>query len=211
MARRLAQRGWSLVIDARRSDRLADAVRELRAYTNVAGVTGDVSDPAHRQALAEAAWALGPVRLLVNNASTLGASPLPALGLVDPDVVRRTYEVNVVAPLALYQQFRRTLERGTIVNITSDAAAGAYEGWGVYGSSKAALEQWSRVLAAEESELRVLVFDPGDMQTEMHQDAFPGEDITDRPPPDASADAIVSLIEGPYASGRYDTATLVVK
>jgi len=212
IAERLAQRGWSLVIDARRADRLAEAAEPLQRYTEVVAQAGDVADPAHRESLVAAAKALGPVRLLVNNASTLGASPLPALADVGLEVVRRTYDVNVLAPLALFQEFRSTLENGgAVVNITSDAGVEAYEGWGVYGSSKAALEHWSRVLAEEQPTVRVLVVDPGDMRTEMHQDAFPGDDISDRPPPDASAESIVALIESGAPSGRYEAATVEVK
>jgi NAD(P)-dependent dehydrogenase (short-subunit alcohol dehydrogenase family) len=212
IAVRLAQQGWSLVIDARRADRLAEAVKELPDAVITTAIPGDISDPAHRAALAAAAAQLGPVSLLVNNASTLGASPLPSLSEVTPEVWQRTYEVNVLAPLALFQQFQSTLaDGGTVVNITSDAGAQAYAGWGVYGSSKAALEHWSRVLAEEQPGLRVLVVDPGDMHTEMHQDAFPGDDISDRPSPDGSADAIVALVNGAQPSGRYETANVEVK
>jgi NAD(P)-dependent dehydrogenase (short-subunit alcohol dehydrogenase family) len=141
---------------------------------------------------------------VVNNASTLGASPRPRLSDVPLDVVRRALEVNVVAPLALVQELRPHLVAGAaVVNVTSDAGVEAYEAWGVYGSSKAALEHLSRVLAVEEPDLRVLVVDPGDMRTEMHQDAFPGEDISDRPEPGPSADAVVALVEGTAPSGRY--------
>jgi len=206
LAERLARRGWALLLDARRADRLAATARALEAAgaAEVLAVAGDVTDAEHRRQLAEAAARLGPVDLLVNNASTLGASPLPALADVPLDVVRRTYEVNVVAPLALYQELRPALAPGAVVvNITSDAAVEAYAGWGVYGASKAALEQLSRVLAEEAPEHRVLVVDPGDMRTEMHEDAFPGEDISDRPGPEASADAIVALVLGERRSGRY--------
>lgn len=209
VAQRLVDRGWAVVLDARRTERLQDAVDELRrrgdaSRGSVVGVAGDVTDPEHRAALADAAASLGGVDLVVHNASTLGASPLPALREVELDALRRTFEVNVVAPVALHQTLRPLLRTGaTVVAITSDAAVEAYETWGMYGSSKAALEHAARVLAAEEPELRVLVVDPGDMRTEMHQDAFPGEDISDRPPPDASADAIVTLVEGAAPSGRY--------
>jgi len=203
IAERLARRGWALVLDARRADRLDEVVDDLWPRTSVIGVPGDVTDPEHRRRLVEAATRLGRVEALVNNASTLGASPLPALVDAPLEVVRRTYEVNVVAPLALVQALRPHLADGAaVVNVTSDAGVEAYEGWGVYGSSKAALEHLSRVLAVEEPGLRVLVVDPGDMRTEMHQDAFPGEDISDRPPPGPSADAIVALIEEHAASGR---------
>jgi NAD(P)-dependent dehydrogenase (short-subunit alcohol dehydrogenase family) len=204
VARELAARGWQLVLDARRSDRLSVAERELSSTTPVVAIAGDVSDREHRRQLHDAARRSGPVRLVVNNASTLGASPLPRLDDADEDVLRRTFDVNVVAPLSLVRDLRDVLSGdAVIVNVTSDAAVEPYEGWGVYGASKAALEHASRVLAAERPDLRVLVVDPGDMRTEMHQDAFPGEDISDRPPPDGSAAAIVALIERNTPSGRY--------
>ena len=197
------------MIDARRADRLDTAVTSLAAQTRVIGVAGDVTDPEHRAALARAAAQLGPVRLIVNNASTLGASPLPPLSTIDVDVLRAVFDVNVIAPIALVQELEAQLVEGaTIVNITSDAAVEAYEGWGGYGASKAALEHASRVLAAERPDLRVLVVDPGDMRTEMHQDAFPGEDITDRPEPAASIPGLMTLITGDEPSGRYQAREL---
>lgn len=209
LARALAEAGWALVIDARRRDRLDAATAELTDLTDVVGVRGDVSDPRHRQALADAAQRLGPVQLLVNNASTLGASPLPRLHDLDPDVWHRIFDVNVVAPIALVGALDdRWAEAATVVNVTSDAAVEPYEGWGGYGSSKAALEHASRILAAERPDLRVLVVDPGDMRTEMHQDAFPGEDITDRPEPATSVPGLTALITGDHTSGRYEARTV---
>ncbi|MPY95189.1 MAG: SDR family NAD(P)-dependent oxidoreductase [Acidimicrobiia bacterium] len=209
LAEELASRGWRLVLDARRADRLDRAAGALHERTTVEAIAGDVTEATHRQALLGAARKLGRMELLVNNASTLGASPLPPLDRVDLDVLRRTYEVNLVAPLALVQTFVGALEPGgAVVNITSDAAVEAYEGWGGYGSSKAALEQASRVLAVEHPEWRVLVVDPGDMRTEMHQDAFPGEDIGDRPLPQSSVPGLVALIEGGQPSGRYEARAL---
>jgi NAD(P)-dependent dehydrogenase (short-subunit alcohol dehydrogenase family) len=207
----LADHGWALVIDARHTDRLAETAAGLAQRTTVVAIAGDVADPTHRDQLAAAVGELGRLDLLVNNASTLGASPLPALDVIDLDVLRQTYEVNVVAPLALTQQLSGALGavHGTIVNITSDAAVEAYAGWGGYGSSKAALEQLSAVLAAEHPELRVLVVDPGDMRTEMHQDAFPGDDISDRPPATAVAPGLVALIESDHPSGRARVAEFV--
>jgi NAD(P)-dependent dehydrogenase (short-subunit alcohol dehydrogenase family) len=200
----LAERGWGLVLDARRSDRLEDAAAELRRTTEVIAVPGDVTDPDHRGDLLDAARRLGPVSLLVNNASTLGQSPLPSLATIPLDVFRRTLEVNVTAPLALVQLLLPDLAPGGIVvNVTSDAGVEAYEGWGGYGTGKAALEHLSRVLAAEHPDLRVLVVDPGDLRTEMHQDAFPGEDISDRPLPEERVPALLALIEGDRPSGRY--------
>jgi len=208
LARELADAGWTLVVDARRAERLAEAVAELGTRTTVVAVPGDVTDPEHRDRLVAAVAELGRLDLLVNNASTLGASPLPALDTIDLDLLRRVYEVNVVAPLALTQQLLPAIiaGHGTIVNITSDAAVEAYEGWGGYGSSKAALEQLSAVFAAEHPELRVLVVDPGDMRTEMHQDAFPGEDISDRPLPGEIAPGLFALIQSDRSSGRVRVA-----
>ncbi|MDQ1431329.1 MAG: hypothetical protein QOF40_1931 [Actinomycetota bacterium] len=210
LAEALAGKGWTLVLDARRADRLESAVARLRTLTEVTGVVGDVTDPAHRAALAAAAEEWGPVSLLVNNASTLGASPLPALDDITPEVLRQTFEVNVIAPIALVQSLEPTLAPGaTVVNITSDAAVESYPGWGGYGASKAALERASGILAVERPDLRVLVVDPGDMRTDMHQDAFPGEDISDRPEPGERVPGIVALIEGDQPSGRYEARTLV--
>jgi NAD(P)-dependent dehydrogenase (short-subunit alcohol dehydrogenase family) len=211
LAEALAGDGWSLVIDARRADRLEPAASALAERTAVVSIPGDIADSAHRAQLVEAVQELGRLDLLVNNASTLGESPLPPLATIDLDVLRRVYEVNVVAPLALTQELLGLLRAsaGTIVNITSDAAVEAYEGWGGYGSSKAAFEQLSAVLAAEQQEVRVLVVDPGDMRTEMHQDAFPGEDISDRPLPADVVPGLVALINGDHPSGRVRAAEVV--
>jgi len=205
LAEALAARGWALVIDARRANRLDDAVARLTAPAGVVAVAGDITDDAHRHALADAARGLGTVRLVVNNASTLGESPLPPLDRIRPEVLRDTFATNVIAPFALLQALAPVMaDDATIVNITSDAAVEAYPGWGGYGASKAALEHGSRILAAEQPRRRVLVVDPGDMRTEMHQDAFPGEDISDLPEPAASVPGLVALIEGDVPSGRYE-------
>jgi NAD(P)-dependent dehydrogenase (short-subunit alcohol dehydrogenase family) len=210
LARELAAQGWQLVIDARRADRLHDAAAGLQAQTDVNALAGDVADPAHIAALRAAAEQFGHVDLLVNNASTLGQSPLPRLDDIELDVLRRILDVNVVAPIAIVQALSHLLtDHATIVNITSDAGAEAYETWGGYGASKAALEHASRVLAAERPAWRVLVVDPGDMRTEMHQDAFPGEDISDRPLPEDRAPAIVALVNSDRPSGRYTVADLM--
>jgi NAD(P)-dependent dehydrogenase (short-subunit alcohol dehydrogenase family) len=204
LAKELAARGYALAIDARRAGRLAAAEAELAPLTEVAAVAGDVTADDHRRRLVAAAAELGPIAVVVNNASTLGASPLPHLDEIDAATLRETFETNVVAPIALYQLTLPHLHDGAvIVNITSDAAVEGYPGWGGYGATKAALEHAGRVLAAEREGLRVLTIDPGDMRTEMHQDAFPGEDISDRPPPEASVPGIVALIEGDQPSGRY--------
>ncbi len=210
LAAELVGRGWTLVVDARRADRLAAAVDAFPAGRVIA-IPGDVADPTHRAQLVTAVESFGRLDLLVNNASTLGASPLPALDAIDLDLFRQIYEVNVVAPLALTQALLPWLgaSKGTVVNVTSDAAVEAYEGWGGYGSSKAALEQVSAVLGVEHPDVRVLAVDPGDMRTEMHQDAFPGEDISDRPLPEAVVPGLVALIESDHPSGRTRVAELV--
>ena len=208
LADALAQRGWRLVIDARHADEL-EAARALLARhgAEVLAIPGDVADGWHRGRLL---WLAGErIDLLVNNASTLGASPLPALADLPLEVLERTLRVNVVAPLALVQLALPRMAAGArIVNVTSDAAVEAYEGWGGYGLSKAALEQLTNVLAAERPDLRVYAVDPGDMNTRMHQEAFPGEDISDRPSPAASVPGLLALIEGDVASGRHRAADL---
>ncbi|HUP72346.1 MAG TPA: SDR family oxidoreductase [Acidimicrobiales bacterium] len=214
LARALAADGWSVVIDARDATRLAETEVLLAAAASagarVLAVAGDVSDPAHRDALAAHARALGPVQLLVNNASTLGASPLPAIDEITVDVLHRIFAVNVIAPLALVRTLAGDFApTPTVIDITSDAAVEPYPGWGGYGASKAALEHASAILAAEHPEWRVLVVDPGDMRTEMHQDAFPGEDISDRPPPDDSVPGLMALIDGDFPSGRYHARGVV--
>jgi NAD(P)-dependent dehydrogenase (short-subunit alcohol dehydrogenase family) len=200
LARALAADGYRLVIDARHAPDLDAAARELGP--GVTAIAGDVADPRHRAALIEAAGER--IDVLVNNASVLGPSPQPALADYPLDVLERVYRVNVLAPLALAQlALPRIPAGGTILNVTSDAGVEAYPGWGGYGSSKAALEQLSAVLAAERPELRVHAVDPGDMRTRMHQEAFPGEDISDRPEPEASVPGLLALIEGDRASGRW--------
>jgi NAD(P)-dependent dehydrogenase (short-subunit alcohol dehydrogenase family) len=199
LARELARREWRLVIDARGAEALEAARAELAERTEVVALAGDVADSEHRRALIEAA---GPrIDLLVNNASVLGPSPQPPLADYPLEVLEHVYRVNVLAPLALIQLALPAL--GTVVNITSDAAVEPYAGWGGYGSSKAALEQVTRVLAAEHPQLRVLAVDPGDMNTRMQQEAFPGEDVSDRPPPEASVPGLLALIDGDAGSGRY--------
>jgi NAD(P)-dependent dehydrogenase (short-subunit alcohol dehydrogenase family) len=212
LATDLARDGWDLVIDARRAGELAEAAADLRRHgTTVHAIPGDVTDAAHRNDLVAAARALGRLDLLVNNASTLGASPLPALAQFPLDEFERVYRVNVTAPLALVQLALPLLHEsnGTIVAVTSDAAVEGYETWGGYGSSKAALEQVHNVLAAEQPALHVYRFDPGDMRTEMHQDAFPGEDISDRPDPETVVPALRRLLRDGAPSGRYRAVDLL--
>src|SRR6059058_159526 len=205
LARALDERGWQLWVDARGREALVEATAGLRGVTAIAG---DVADADHRRALVDAAG--DRIDLVVNNASLLGPSPQPALAAYPLDELRRVYEANVVAPLALAQLALPRLAPGAeIVNVTSDAAAEPYEGWGGYGSSKAALEQLTAILAAEHPRLRIYAVDPGDMRTQMHQDAFPGEDISDRPPPQESVPGLLALIEGSLPSGRYRAHELV--
>jgi NAD(P)-dependent dehydrogenase (short-subunit alcohol dehydrogenase family) len=202
LAHALAERGWTLVLDARGPEDLERAAAELDRLTDVVAIAGDVSDPDHRRELIAAAGER--IDLLVNNASVLGPSPQPALTHYPLAELEHVYGVNVLAPLALVQlALPRFADGARIVNVTSDAAIEPYEGWGGYGSSKAALEQVTAILAAEHPELRVYAVDPGDMRTRMHQEAFPGEDITDRPEPQASVPGLLALIEGEHPSGRY--------
>ena len=200
----LVDRGWRIVVDARDGD----ALREAWGFTpHDVVIPGDVTDPAHRQALVDAAG--GRIDLLVNNASVLGPSPQPGLADYPASQLEHVYRVNVFAPLALTQlALPRMPDGATVINVTSDAAIEPYEGWGGYGSSKAALNQLTAILAAEHPALRVYAFDPGDMRTRMHQDAFPGEDISDRPPPEESVPPLLALIDGECPSGRYRAADL---
>ena len=210
LAGALNERGWRLVVDSRDGDRLAATVAALPRPALVTAVRGDVADPAHRAALVAAVG--GRLDLLVNNASKLGPSPLPPLAALRPDDFERILAVNVVAPLALTAALLPALAsaRGRIVNVSSDAAVEAYEGWGGYGASKAALDQLTAVLGVEHPELRCYAVDPGDMATDMHQAAFPGEDISDRPAPETVVPGLLALIDGDLPSGRYRAAELVI-
>ena len=206
LARALAERGWNLVLDARGAEALEQVAAELSAVTKVRAVPGDVADDDHRRELIAAAEDLGGPDLLVNNASLLGPSPQPRLADYPLEEFRTVYEVNVTAPLALIQLALPLLAQspqGRILNVTSDAGVEGYEGWGGYGSSKAALEQLSKVLAAEHPELRVWWVDPGDMNTQMQQEAYPGEDVSDRPPPEESVPGLLRLLDDDRPSGRY--------
>jgi NAD(P)-dependent dehydrogenase (short-subunit alcohol dehydrogenase family) len=207
LARELAQRGWTLVIDARTATDLEQAALELTALTAVHAVPGDVSDQAHRQALIKAAG--DSIDLLVNNASSLGPSPQPGLKDYPLDELERVFQVNVLAPLALIQLALPRMAGGCVINMTSDAAVEPYPGWGGYGASKAALDQLTAVLGAEHPDLRTYAVDPGDMRTRMHQQAFPGEDISDRPPPEESVPGLLAVIDGTLPSGRYQARQLL--
>ena len=206
LARALAERGWRLVVDARGAEALAEATTGLDSVTAIAG---DVADAEHRRALVEAAG--DEIDLIANNASLLGPVPQPELANYPLDELRRVYEANVIAPLAIVQlALPRLTPRAAILDITSDAAVEPYPGWGGYGSSKAALEQLTGVFGAEHPGLRVYSVDPGDIRTQMQQDAFPGEDISDRPPPEESVPGLLALIEGSLPSGRYRAGELAV-
>jgi NAD(P)-dependent dehydrogenase (short-subunit alcohol dehydrogenase family) len=205
LARGLSAAGWQLVVDAR------DAAALSAAWPGSA-VAGDIRSPAHRAALVSAATALGGVDLLVNNAGILGPSPQPRVADYPLEALREVYEVNVLAPLGLIQLALPSLRArsGAVVTVTSDAAVEGYEGWGGYGSAKAAVEQASNVLAAEEPGVRVWRVDPGDLRTRMHQEAFPGEDISDRPLPETVVPAFVHLVTSRPPSGRVRLADLAV-
>jgi NAD(P)-dependent dehydrogenase (short-subunit alcohol dehydrogenase family) len=204
LAHQLAQNGWGLIIDARGKKALEQAREEISAKTKVIAIPGDVTAESHRKKLFKAAQELGGVDLLMNNASLLGPSPQPQLLEYPLDALEDVYRANVVAPLALIQTLHSALKPGAcIINVTSDAGVEAYSGWGGYGSSKAALEHLSHILAEENPSLRIYWVDPGDMRTQMQQEAFPDEDISDRPLPEESVPGLMALIEGKEPSGRY--------
>jgi NAD(P)-dependent dehydrogenase (short-subunit alcohol dehydrogenase family) len=208
LARRLAADGWQLVVDARTAADLNPAVTGFDP-SRVVALPGDVASEEHRLALQRAVDDLGGLDAVVHNASRLGPSPQPPLDAYPLDVLRDVYNVNVFAPLRLTQLLLPRLRTGgRIVFVTSDASIEAYEGWGGYGSSKAALDQIAAVLAAEHPEFGVYAVDPGDMNTRMHQEAFPDEDISDRPPPEASVPGLVEILTGHRPSGRYQARAL---
>jgi NAD(P)-dependent dehydrogenase (short-subunit alcohol dehydrogenase family) len=212
VSRALARSGWNLILTARDPVRLRDARDELADVTHVAALPGDVADPAHRTELAVLARGHAGLDALVNNAGALGPSPLRALLDLPLDAFADLLDVNVTAQLGMIQAVRPELKPDArIVNVTSDAAVNAYIGWGGYGASKAALEQLSAVLAVENPELRCYAFDPGDMRTDMHQAAYPGEDIGDRALPEERAPALVALLHGDFPSGRYTAAELLAR
>jgi NAD(P)-dependent dehydrogenase (short-subunit alcohol dehydrogenase family) len=216
LAQGLASAGWSLVIDARGEAALsatAAVIDRVRAPgTRVIAVAGDVTDPGHRERLALEAERLGGLELLVNNASTLGASPLPPLTGYPLGALRSVVETNLLAPLGLIQAAKPQLDRANrprVLNITSDASVEAYPGWGGYGASKAALDHLGAVLAIEQPGWHVWSVDPGDLRTNMHQEAFPDEDISDRPEPITVVPALLALVESDRPSGRVRLADLV--
>ena len=204
LARQLAQKGWGLIIDARDPKALEQVRAELAGLTKVIAIPGSVTDESHRKALAKSANKLGGLDALINNASFLGPSPQPSLLDYPLEALEQVYRTNVIAPLALIQSLHADLRPGAcILNVTSDAGVEAYGGWGGYGSSKAALEHLSHIFAEENPALRIYWVDPGDMRTQMQQEAFPDEDISDRPLPEESVPGFIALIEGELPSGRY--------
>jgi NAD(P)-dependent dehydrogenase (short-subunit alcohol dehydrogenase family) len=210
LARELAQKGWGLVIDGRGEKALNQVREELAAQTKVIAIPGDITLEAHRKHLAISATKLGGLDALVNNASFLGPSPQPNLLDYPLEVLEQVYRTNVIAPLGLVQELRSVLKlNASIINVTSDAGVEAYSGWGGYGSSKAALEHLSHILAEENPGWRVYWVDPGDMRTQMQQEAFPDEDISDRPLPEESVPGLLALIEGRLPSGRYRAREVV--
>jgi NAD(P)-dependent dehydrogenase (short-subunit alcohol dehydrogenase family) len=209
LARGLAGRGWNLILTARDAERLGVVRNELARQTHVAAIPGDVTDATHRAALAVLARGHAGLDAIVNNAGALGPSPLPPVFEYPLDALRTVLEANVIAPLGMLQAVRDALKPGArVLNITSDAATSPYPGWGGYGASKAALEQLTAVFAVENPTLKVYWVDPGDLRTDMHQAAFPGEDISDRPLPEVRVPALINLLEGDLSSGRYTAALL---
>lgn len=210
LASALAQRGWGLILDARGQTALENVRSELSHWTNVIAIPGDVSEQSHRKALAWAARKAGGLEAVINNASLLGPSPMPALLKYPLEALENVFRVNVFSILALIQDLKAEIKTGgRIINVSSDAGVEAYPGWGGYGSSKAALEQLSAILAEENPQWRVYWVDPGDMRTQMHQDAFPGEDISDLPLPEETVPGFLSLLEGDLPSGRYRSQALI--
>jgi NAD(P)-dependent dehydrogenase (short-subunit alcohol dehydrogenase family) len=209
LARALAKEGWTLIVDARGAESLEAACEELSRSTSVYTIPGDVTSDQHRKALAKAAQQAGGLDALVNNASFLGPSPQPELSEYPLDVLEAVYSTNVIAPLGVIQALHDQIKPGAaILNITSDAGVEPYPGWGGYGSSKAALEHLSAILAAENPAWRVYWIDPGDMRTQMQQEAFPEEDISDRPLPEESIPGLLALLKGNLPSGRYQARAI---
>lgn len=204
LARTLAQKGWNLIINSRNAKALYAIQKELSKLTQVVAISGDVRDEVHLLQFPDQLKQFGRLDLLVNNASTLGASPQPQLVDYPIEAIHQIFHTNVIAPLSLIQKVKNWLHPSAkVINISSDAAVAAYPGWGGYGSSKAALDHLSAILAQEQPEWNIYWVDPGDMRTQMHQEAFPGEDISDRPLPESTIPAFLHLIENEHPSGRY--------
>lgn len=210
LARALASEGWNLILNARGADELEIAANDLSTRTRVISIPGDVTDPIHRQALVKAVERLGGIDVLMNNASFLGPSPQPVLLDYPLETLKHVYLTNVFAPLALIQALSSHFRPGAvIINVSSDAAVETYAGWGGYGSSKAALERLSAILASENPQWKVYWVDPGDMRTQMQQEAYPGQDISDRPLPEESVAGFMALITGRLPAGRYKAREMV--
>ncbi len=206
----LVRLGWHVVVNARDADRLAQSVAALPQAVAVRAVPGDIVDDEHRLELARAVAARGRLDLLVHNASVLGPSPLVPLGDHPLPELLEVFEVNVLAPIALTQLVLPALRAtpGRVVHVSSDAAVEAYEGWGVYGAAKAALEHAARVLAVEEPDVRSWSFDPGDMRTQLHALAEPGVDLSGLPLPEDVVPSLLRLLDENLPSGRYTAASL---
>ena len=210
LARALASKGWNLIITARDTAQLQHVRNELAQITHVAAIAGDVTDPAHRDKLATLARGHSGLDAIINNAGALGPSPQPALLDYPLDSLLHVLDTNVVAPLGVIQALKNELKPAArVINVTSDAGVNAYPGWGGYGASKAALEQLSAILAAENPEIKVYWVDPGDMRTDMHQAAYPGQDISDRPLPETRTPAFIAILENDLPGGRYVASELV--
>jgi NAD(P)-dependent dehydrogenase (short-subunit alcohol dehydrogenase family) len=210
LALALAKKGWQLIINGRNAHKLLATQRKLEQYTKVEAISGNVIDEIHLIQLPERIAQFGKIDLVVNNASTLGASPQPHLLDFPIEAVHTVFHTNVIAPLSLLQKIKNHLKpNAQIINISSDAAKEAYEGWGPYSASKAALDHLTAILGKENPQWQIYAFDPGDMRTQMHQEAFPGEDISDRPNPEAFAiPGLLTLIEEKFDSGRYQASKI---
>lgn len=214
LAEALARQGWQLLINARDTEQLLTAKKKLAKITEVVAVAGDVRDEIHLLELAELLqqkhWTLD---LMVNNASALGPSPMPNLLDHSVDNLHVVVHTNMIAPISLLQKVRPHLRDGAvIINVSSDAGLEAYETWGAYGGSKAGLDHMTAVLGKENPQYHFYAFDPGDMRTAMHQAAFPGEDISDRPLPEEQAvPAALELVRGTLPGGRYTIYSLQKK
>ncbi len=209
LAKTLAKKGWNLIINGRNPHALLKAKKELEKWTTVEAVSGNVIDEIHLIQFPEIAKQFRGLDLIINNASTLGISPQPELLEYPMEVIHTIFHTNVIAPLSLLQKVKNQINKNaTIINISSDAAVHAYEKWGGYSASKAALDHLTLILAKENPDWNIYAVDPGDMRTQMHQEAFPGEDISDRPLPQASVPGFLELIEKDFPSGRYQAKAL---
>ncbi len=211
LARQLAKEGWQLIINGRNAQALKTAAEELSLLTSVIAISGNVIDEIHLLQFIDAAEKTNGIDLVINNASTLGASPQPKLLEYPIEAIHTIFHTNVIAPLSLLQKVHKHLKTNAkIINTSSDAAQAAYEGWGGYGSSKAALDHLTAILAKEYPQYGIYSIDPGDMRTQMHQEAFPNEDISDRPLPEESVPGFMAIINGDLDSGRYEARKIAI-